>query len=91
MNLTTYCTDSAGLQTFYEAIIHAHDTYAPVEKFGKFDFKKATSLSGCNPDSPISRTMSVKPLFFPKSAKVMKYKASSEGTELSDTVEDPLA
>jgi sulfhydrogenase subunit beta (sulfur reductase) len=91
MNLTTYSTDPAGLQAFYEAIISAHDTYAPVEKFGKFDFTRVDSLSTCNTDSPIPKTMSVKPLFFPKSAKVMKYKATSEGTELTDTEEDPLA
>ncbi|MBL7137906.1 MAG: 4Fe-4S dicluster domain-containing protein [Bacteroidales bacterium] len=91
MNLTTYSTDSAGLQAFYEAIINAHETYAPVEKFGKYDFKKVDSLAGCDPDSPIPQTMSVKSLFFPKSAKVMKYTATSEGTELSDTTEDPLA
>ncbi|TSA28053.1 MAG: hypothetical protein D4R67_04595 [Bacteroidetes bacterium] len=91
MKLTTYSTDQAGLQAFYEAIIRAHDTYGPVEKFGKFDFKKVNSLSECDPESPIPRTMSVKPLFFPKSAKVMKYTATSAGTELSDTAEDPLA
>ncbi|MFH1159346.1 MAG: 4Fe-4S dicluster domain-containing protein [bacterium] len=91
MNLTTYITDPAGLEQFYEAVIRAHETYAPVEAFGKFDYKQVKSLSECNPDSSIPLTMSVKPLFFPKSAKVMKYKATSTGTGVTDTSEDPLA
>ena len=72
-------------------IIGKHETYAPVEKFGKFDFKHVTILSECDPDSPIAKTMSVKPLFFPKSAKIMKYTATSAGTEVTDTEGDPLA
>jgi len=90
-NLTTYITDPAGLQTFYEAIVNDYETYAPVEKFGNFDYKQIKTLSECNPDSPIEKTMSIKPLFFPKSAKVIKYKATSAGTEVADIAEDPLA
>lgn len=91
MKLTTYSTDRAGLQSFYESVIRSHETYGPVETFGKFDFKKIGALSECNPESPIPLTMSVKPLFFPKSAKVMQYKATDAGTEVSGTNEDPLA
>lgn len=91
MSFSTYSTDQAGLRKFYEAVIGSHETYAPVEKFGKYDFKKVVTLDGCDPDSPIEKTMSVKPLFFPKSAKIMKYTATSAGTEVSDTAEDPLA
>ena len=79
------------MQKFYEAIIGKNETYAPVEKFGKFDFKRVTSLSECDPDSPISKTMSIKPLFFPRSAKIMKYTATSAGTEVKETDEDSLA
>jgi ferredoxin len=68
-----------------------HETYAPVEKFGKFDFKQVKSLSECDPESPISKTQSIKPLFFPRSAKVMKYVATSAGTDVSEVDEDPLA
>ena len=50
------------------------------DSFGKFDFKKVSSLSECDPDSPIAKTMSAKPLFFPRSAKIMKYVADSSGT-----------
>ena len=91
MSVETYITDKAGLNKFYEAIIAKNETYAPVEKFGKFDFKKVTALSECNPESPISKTMSAKPLFFPRSAKIMKYTADSSGTTMSETDEDPLS
>ena len=91
MSVETFVTDKAGLQKFYEAIMASHETYAPVEKFGKFDFKQVKSLSECDPESPISKTQSIKPLFFPRSAKVMKYIATSAGTEVSEVDEDPLA
>lgn len=91
MSFSTFVTDKAGLQKFYEAIISRNDTYAPVEKFGKYDYRKVTRLSECDPDSPIATTMSVKPLFFPRSAKIMKYTATSSGTEITETQDDPLA
>ncbi len=91
MKLTTYITEPAGLQSFYEAIVAANETYAPVEKFGKFDYKLIKALSECQPDSPIEQTMSIKPLFFPKSARIMKYETTAEGTDVTDTTEDPLA
>jgi sulfhydrogenase subunit beta (sulfur reductase) len=91
MSVFTVETDKAGLQKFYEEIIGKFETYAPVEKFGKFDYKKVSKLSECDPDSPIETTMSVKPLYFPKTAKVMKFKEDSSGTTLSETDEDPLA
>jgi sulfhydrogenase subunit beta (sulfur reductase) len=91
MSFSTYITDQAGLQKFYEAVIRNHSTFAPVEKFGKYDFRQVKSLSECDPDSPIAKTMSIKPLFFPKSAKILKYKATSAGTEVTDTTGDPLA
>jgi sulfhydrogenase subunit beta (sulfur reductase) len=84
-------TDKAGLQKFYEEIIGKFETYAPVEKFDKYDYKKVSNLSECDPDSPIETTMSIKPLFFPKTAKIMKFKEDSSGTTLSETDEDPLA
>jgi sulfhydrogenase subunit beta (sulfur reductase) len=90
MSFSTFVTDKSGLQKFYETIIGKNETYAPVEKFGKYDFKRVSNLSECDPDSPIEKTMSAKPLFFPKSAKVMKYVATSAGTEVSETDEDPL-
>ena len=46
MSFSTYVTDKAGLQKFYEAVIGSHETYAPVEKFGKYDFKKVASPFG---------------------------------------------
>jgi ferredoxin len=91
MSVETFVTDKAGLITFYEAIMASHETYAPVEKFGKFDFKQVKSLAECDPESPIAKTQSIKPLFFPRSAKVMKYVATSTGTEVSEVDEDPLA
>lgn len=91
MSVETFVTDKAGLQKFYEAIIARNDTYAPVEKFGKYDFKQVKSLSECDPESPIAKTMSAKPLFFPRAAKIMKYVATSAGTDVSETDEDPLA
>jgi len=91
MSFSTFVTDNAGLQKFYEAIIAAHETYAPVEKFGNFDFKRVTRLTDCNPASPIAQTRSIKPLFFPRSAKILKYTADRSGTEVSETDEDPLA
>jgi sulfhydrogenase subunit beta (sulfur reductase) len=91
MSVETFVTDKAGLQKFYEAIMASHETYAPVEKFGKFDFKQVTRLSDCDTESPIARTQSIKPLFFPRSAKVMKYVATSAGTEVSEVDGDPLA
>ncbi len=91
MSVETFVTDKAGLQKFYEAIMASHETYAPVEKFGKFDFKHVTRLSECDPESPIAKTQSIKPLFFPRSAKVMKFVATSAGTDVSEVDEDPLA
>jgi ferredoxin len=91
MNVETFVTDKAGLNKFYEAIMAGHETYAPVEKFGKFDFNRVSRIGECNPESPISKTQSIKPLFFPRSAKVMKYVATSAGTEVSEVDEDPLA
>ncbi len=91
MSFSTFVTDKAGLQKFYEAILANNETYAPVEKFGKFDYKRVTNLSECDPASPIAKTLSMKPLFFPRSAKVMKYVATSSGTDVSEVDEDPLA
>jgi len=91
MSVTTYITDKNGLQQFYEAVIAKNETYAPVEKFEKFDFKRVSNLSECDPDSPITKTMSIKPLFFPRSAKVLKYTATSAGTDMKETEEDPLS
>jgi ferredoxin len=91
MSVAPFVTDKAGLQKFFEAIMASHETYAPVEKFGKFDFKHVTRLSECDPESPIAKTQSIKPLFFPRSAKVMKYVATSAGTDVSEVDEDPLA
>ena len=91
MSFSTFVTDKNGLQKLYQAIISKHETFAPVEKFGKYDYKKVSSLKECDPDSPIAMTMSVKPLFFPRSSKIMKYEANSAGTSILDTDEDPLA
>ncbi len=91
MSFSTFVTDKAGLQKIYEAIVASHETYAPVEKFGKFDYKRLTTLAECDPDSPIAKTQSIKPLFFPRSARVMKYVATNAGTDVSDVDEDPLA
>lgn len=91
MSLSIFETDKTGLQKFYEQIIAKNETYAPVESFGKYDYKRVSKLQDCDPDSPIPATMSVKPLFFPKSAKIMKYAEDNEGTRISETDEDPLA
>jgi len=91
MSVTTFVTDKAGLQKFYEAIISSNETYAPVEKSGKFEFKRVMNLSECDPESAIDKTMSIKPLFFPRSAKIMKTITTSAGTDVKETVEDPLA
>jgi formate hydrogenlyase subunit 6/NADH:ubiquinone oxidoreductase subunit I len=90
MNVFIVETDKTGLQKFYDEIIGKFETYAPVEKFGKYDYKRVSKLSECNPDSPIETTMSVKPLFFPKTAKVMKFTEDSSGTTVTETDEDPL-
>ncbi len=91
MSVELFVTDKAGLTKFYEAIISKNETYAPVEQFGKYDFKRASSLEACNPDAPIAKTMSAKPLFFPRSAKIMKYTADHSGTTVKETDEDSLA
>jgi sulfhydrogenase subunit beta (sulfur reductase) len=91
MNLSIFETDKAGLQKFYKGIIAKFETYAPVEKFEKYDYKKVSKLEECDPDSPIPSTMSIKPLFFPKTAKVMKFKEDSSGTTVAETDENPLA
>jgi len=88
MSVNLIETDKAGLQKFYEEIIGKFETYAPVEQFGKFDYKKVTKLAECDPDSPIGTTMSVKPLFFPKTSKIMKFLEDSTGTTVSETDED---
>jgi formate hydrogenlyase subunit 6/NADH:ubiquinone oxidoreductase subunit I len=90
MSVFSVETDKAGLQKFYEEIIGKFETYAPVEKFGKYDYKRVSSLKECDPDSPIETTMSVKPLFFPKTAKIMKFIEDNTGTTVSETDEDPL-
>ena len=91
MSVLLFETDKAGLEKFYEEIIVNFETYAPVEKFGKYDYKKVSKLDECDPDSPIETTMSIKPLFFPKSAKIMKFKEDSSGTTVSETDDDPLS
>jgi len=91
MSAEIYVTDPAGLQKFYEAVMASHETYAPVEKFGNFDYRQVKNLSECNPDPPIAKTWSIKPLFFPRTAKVMKIVATSAATDVSETDEDPLA
>src|ERR1035437_469019 len=83
-------TDKAGLQKFYEEIIGKFETYAPREKFGKYDYKRVSKLDECDPDSPIETTMSIKPLFFSKTAKVMKFKEDNTGTTISETDEHSL-
>jgi sulfhydrogenase subunit beta (sulfur reductase) len=91
MSFSLFETDKDGLKKFYEAIIAKFETYGPVEKFAKFDYKRVSRLDECDPDSPIPATMSVKPLFFPKSAKIMKIREDSSGATVSETDEDPLA
>ncbi len=91
MSVEIFVTDKAGLQKFYEAIMANHETYAPVETFGKFDFKRVARLTECDPESPVAKTRSIKPLFFPRTSRVMKYIATSAGTDVSETDEDPLA
>jgi sulfhydrogenase subunit beta (sulfur reductase) len=91
MSFSIFETDNAGLQKFYEEVIAKNETYAPVEKFGKFDYKRVSALKECDPDSPIPATMSVKPLFFPKSAHIMKYEENNEGSAISGTDQDPLS
>ncbi len=91
MNVFLVETDKTGLQKFYEEIIGKFETYAPVEKFGKYDYKRVSKLNECDPDSPLEKTMSVKPLFFPKTSKIMKFLEDNSGTTVSETDEDPLA
>ncbi len=83
MSFQIYQTDKAGRDKFYEDIIAKNVTFAPVKKFSKFDFRQVSRLAECNPDSPIASTMSIKPLFFPKTSKILKYNESSAGTEVS--------
>lgn len=90
MSFTIYETDKEGLAKFYQEIIAKNETYAPVEQFGKYDYKRVNNLTECDPASPIALTMSVKPLFFPKSARVMQYTATSAGTDIT-TDEDYLS
>ena len=45
MSVNLIETDKAGLQKFYEEIIGKFETYAPVEQFGKYDYKKVSRLS----------------------------------------------
>jgi ferredoxin len=87
MSVNLIETDKAGLQKFYEEIIGKFETYAPVETFGKYNYKKVTKLTECDPDSPIGTTLSVKPLFFPKTSKIMKFLEDSSGTTVSETDE----
>jgi formate hydrogenlyase subunit 6/NADH:ubiquinone oxidoreductase subunit I len=91
MSFSIFETDSAGLTKFYETVIAKNETYAPVEEFGKYDYKKVAKAEEGDPDSPIPLTMSVKPLFFPKSAKVMKFTENRDGVNMSATNEDHLA
>src|SRR5512142_3348049 len=88
MSVNVIETDKAGLQKFYEDIIGKFETYAPVEQFGKYDYKRVTKLTECDPDSPIGSTMSIKPLFFPKTSKIMKFLEDSSGTTVADTEEE---
>ncbi|MCK9618836.1 MAG: 4Fe-4S dicluster domain-containing protein [Lentimicrobiaceae bacterium] len=91
MSYQIYQTDKAGLAQFYENIIGKNETYAPVLNFEKYEYKKVSKLADCNPESPIVLTMSMKPLFFPKNSAILKYKESSEGTEIIPDAEDDLA
>lgn len=78
-----YETTQKGLLEFYGQVIAGNAVYAPVDKFGKFKYKKIKSLSECNVDSPIKSTETIKGLFFPQASVVAKYQTSSAGlTEL---------
>ncbi len=92
MSFPTFETDLAGLKKFYETVIAKNETYGPVQKkTGKFEYKRVFKAEETNPDPPIADTMSVKPLFYPKSARIMKYVENREGVSVTDTKEDPLA
>lgn len=91
MTPLTYITDKSGLKIFYEAVIGSHLTYAPVERSGNYVYQQVTALAECDPDPPINQTESIKPLFFPRSSRVMSYSVTSGGTELTEPVTDPLA
>lgn len=91
MSVNLIETDKAGLQKFYEEVIGKYETYAPVEQFGKYDYKRVNKLAECDPDSPIGTTMSVKPLFFPKTSKIMKFLEDSSGTTVSEPEEESPA
>jgi len=90
MSYSLFETDPAGLKKFYDTIVARHETYAPVENLGKFGYRRVKKVEECDPDSPIPLTGSVKPLFFPKSSKVMKFTENREGVKIADTEEDPL-
>lgn len=87
----TFITDKHGLDTFYEAVIRSGLTYAPVERSGKYVYEPVSTLAECHPDSPIGQTNSIKPLFFPRSSRVMSFSVTADGTELTEPSEDPLA
>ncbi|MDP4281671.1 MAG: 4Fe-4S dicluster domain-containing protein [Bacteroidota bacterium] len=91
MSFSIYETDKQGLTAFYDAVAGKFETYAPVEKFGKFDYRRITKIAEGNPDSPIAATMTVKPLFFPKSSPILKFQENKEETLISNNIEGDLS
>jgi sulfhydrogenase subunit beta (sulfur reductase) len=85
-----YITNETGLQSFYEAIISKNETYAPVESFGIYNYRKVVKLGDCNPDSPIKSTSSIKPLFFPQTSEIQRFRETHEGINLLDLKPDLL-
>ncbi|MDP4187115.1 MAG: 4Fe-4S dicluster domain-containing protein [Bacteroidota bacterium] len=89
MSYSIYKTGKDGINEFYSSLIGKFDTYAPVENFGVFRYKKVTNLADCNPDPPIKATMSIKPLFLPQTSEIIRYSEDSEGVHLKPLTKDP--
>ncbi len=86
MSFSTFVTDKSGLLKFYETVIGNNETYAPVEKFGKFDFKRVSNLSECDPESPIAKNHERKTFVLSEIGQGHEiYCQRSAGTDVSET------
>ncbi|MBF0408770.1 MAG: 4Fe-4S dicluster domain-containing protein [Candidatus Riflebacteria bacterium] len=90
MQKTIYQTDSEGLKKILSEAVGKYETYAPVEKFGRFFYEKVGSVKEFELVSPIEKTLSVKPLFLPQTSDIIRFKENREGITIQEPITSPI-
>ena len=91
MKMPIYETDGAGLEKFYAEVRKRHETYAPVESFGRYSYRSIGDSDRFFPKAPIEKSLSIKPLFLPQTSEVMRFRENRDGVQILPRREDPLS